>query len=179
MEKYSFAFFDTAFGRAAIAWSEAGIAALAFPGGDEQTMKRSLSKRAPEAREAEPPDAVRRLIDDVRALFEGDRRDLAYAVLDLEGIGEFERGVYRQTLKIPPGETATYGDIARALGDVALSQRVGQALGRNPFPIVVPCHRVVGSDGRMTGFSAPGGTDAKMRLLKREGGLAPDLFDRL
>lgn len=179
MTKYSFTFFDTAFGRAAIAWSEAGVAALAFPGGDDKAIVRSLSKRAPGAVEAAPPEDIRRLIDDIRALFEGEKRDLAYAALDLEGLGDFERSVYRETLKIPPGETRTYGDIARALGDAALSQRVGQALGRNPFPIVVPCHRVVGADGRMTGFSAPGGTDAKMRLLKREGALAPDLFDRL
>jgi methylated-DNA-[protein]-cysteine S-methyltransferase len=179
MTEYSFTLFDTAFGRGGLAWSEEGIAAIAFPGGDEAGLARTLSKRAPGAVEAPPPQEIRRLIDDISALFEGEKRDLAYAALDLEGVGEFERGVYRETLAIMPGETKTYGDIARALGDVALSQRVGQALGKNPFPIVVPCHRVVGSGGRMTGFSAPGGTEAKRRLLKLEGALAPDLFDRL
>lgn len=179
MNKHSFTLFDTAFGSAGLAWSAGGIAAVAFPGGGDEEVRRSLLKRAPGAQETKPPQHIRKLIDDIVALFEGERRDLSSADLDLEGVGEFERRVYRETLKIMPGETRTYGDIARALGAVALSQRVGQALGRNPFPIIVPCHRVVGADGRMTGFSAPGGTDAKRRLLKLEGALEPDLFDAL
>lgn len=178
MKAAAFAVFDTAFGRAGLAWSEAGIVAVAFPG-DDAALATTLRKRAPGAVEAAPPEEIRRLIDDIRALFDGEPRDLSGLGLDLEGVGAFERSVYRETLKIRPGETRTYGDIARALGDATLAQRVGQALGRNPFPIVVPCHRVVGADGRMTGFSAPGGATAKRRLLKLEGALAPDLLDRL
>lgn len=95
------------------------------------------------------------------------------------GLPDFDRTVYGLTLEIGAGETKTYGDLARAMGDVSLSQRVGQALGRNPFPIIVPCHRVVGTGGAMTGFSAPGGAETKRRLLKIEGALGPDLLDAL
>lgn len=177
MTQYCFSFFDTPMGRCAIAWGQAGIVAVAFPEADDRATRARLEKRAPGATESEPPAKIRKLIDDIALLLSGDKRDLSYAKLDMTGLGEFERGVYRETLKIKPGDTASYGDIARSLGDVSLSQRVGQALGRNPFPIIVPCHRVVGSDGRMTGFSAPGGTKSKMRLLRIEGALEPDLFD--
>lgn len=177
MNDFAFTLFDTALGRYAIAWSARGVAAVSFPEADEEKTKARLLKRAPGAAEAVPPEDIRRLIDDIAALLEGEKRDLSYARLDMAGVGEFEQGVYRHTRAIAPGETKTYGDIAHALGDTALSQRVGQALARNPFPVVVPCHRVVGADGRMVGFSAPGGAEAKRKLLKIEGALAPDLFD--
>jgi len=119
------------------------------------------------------------LIADIKALFEGERRDLSHAPLDWGGVGAFEREVYELSLKIMPGEAKTYGDLAKALGDVMQSRRVGQALGRNPFPIIVPCHRIVGADGAMTGFSAPGGAELKRKLLKIEGAIGPDLFDAL
>ena len=76
-----------------------------------------------------------------------------------------------------PGKRGTYGDLAKEIGDVAYSQRVGQSLGRNPFPIIVPCHRIVGAGNKMTGFSAPGGIETKRALLKIEGAIGPDLFD--
>ncbi|MEZ5893154.1 MAG: methylated-DNA--[protein]-cysteine S-methyltransferase [Parvularculaceae bacterium] len=151
---------------------------VAFAHEDDDATRRQLRRRAPDAIESDvPPEDIQRLIADIRALFAGERRDLSYAALDDAELGAFERQVYAQSLKILPGEVKTYGDLARALGDVTLSQRVGQALGRNPFPIVVPCHRIVGASGVMTGFSAPGGTDLKRRLLKIEGAIGPDLFD--
>lgn len=177
MSGYAFTLFDTALGRCAVAWSPAGVRAVAFPEADEEKTRRRLLKRAPAAAETIPPKDIRRLIDDIAALLKGEKRDLSYATLDMAGVGGFEQGVYREALAIKPGETRTYGDIARALGEARLSQRVGQALARNPFPIIVPCHRVVGADGRMTGFSAPGGTEVKRKLLKIEGALAPELFD--
>jgi methylated-DNA-[protein]-cysteine S-methyltransferase len=82
--------------------------------------------------------------------------------------------VYACTRAIPPGRTRTYGEIAAALGDPGLSRAVGQALGRNPWPIVIPCHRVTAVDGRAGGFSAPGGAATKLRLLDIEGALAPE-----
>lgn len=173
---FHYALFDTAFGRAGIAWGAAGVRAVSFPSTEDET-RRHILRRAKGADEASPPGEIKSLIADMTALFRGERRDLSPAQLDLEGIGDFERGVYAQTRAVPPGETTTYGAIAKALGDPALAQRVGQALGRNPFPVIVPCHRVIGADGRMTGFSAPGGAAAKLRLLKLEGGVAEDLFD--
>ena len=177
MEIFSLSLFDTALGRCGIAWGPAGIRATSFPHEDDAVTLAYLRKRARGAAAASAPDALARVIDDIVALFGGEPRDLAYAALDLEGVGQFVCGVYEQPQAFKPGSLTTYGGFARALGDVALSQRVGQALGRNPFPIIVPCHRIVGASGAMTGFSAPGGTDLKRRLLKIEGALAPDLFD--
>jgi methylated-DNA-[protein]-cysteine S-methyltransferase len=94
-------------------------------------------------------------------------------------VSDFERQVYAIARKIPPGETLTYGDIAEKLGDKLLSRDVGQAMGKNPFPIVVPCHRVVAANGKLGGFSAAGGVDTKLKMLAIEGaavGGQPDLF---
>lgn len=177
MTETFYALFDTAMGEGGIAWGKDGVIAAAFPGPDAEAARAYLGRRAPGAVEAEPSEDIARIIADIAALFDGVKRDLSYARLDWTGVPDFDREVLALTLKIMPGETKSYGELARALGDVALSQRVGQALGRNPFAPIVPCHRVVGADGKLTGFSAPGGVEAKRRLLKIEGALAPDLFD--
>ena len=178
MTAYAYILFDTALGRCGLAWGPAGVIAVSFPEEDDgETRKRLLRRVKDAAQTSAPPAAIADLVQDIQALFAGARRDLAGAALDLSGVSAFEREVLTLTLAIRPGETRTYGDLARDLGDIGLSRRVGQALGRNPIPIVIPCHRVVGANGLMTGFSAPGGTDTKYRLLKIEGALAPDLFD--
>ena len=97
--------------------------------------------------------------------------------LDLDGVPEFHRRVYDVARAIPPGETRSYGEVAAALGEPGAAQAVGRALGRNPVPIVVPCHRVLAADGRLHGFSAPGGIETKRRMLALEGAGAPTLFD--
>ena len=94
--------------------------------------------------------------------------------LDLDGQTEFNRRVYGDILKLRWGETTTYGEIARRLGDVALSRAVGAALGANPIPLIVPCHRVLGSNGKAGGFSAPGGAGAKMKMLAMEKAASPE-----
>ncbi len=177
MTDYSLILFDTALGRCGLAWGPAGLRAVSFPEASDGETRARLRRRAPGAVEAEPSPEIARLVEDIAALFEGEKRDLSYAKLDLDGLGDFEQAVYALSLDIKPGEAKTYGDLAKALGDVAQSRRVGQALGRNPFPIIVPCHRIVGASGAMTGFSAPGGAELKRKLLKIEGALAPDLFD--
>lgn len=178
MTAYAYILFDTALGRCGLAWGPAGVIAASFPEEDDGETRKRLLRRVKDAAQAPaPPAAIADLVQDIQALFAGARRDLAGAALDLSGVSAFEREVLTLTLAIRPGETRTYGDLARDLGDIGLSRRVGQALGRNPIPIVIPCHRVVGANGLMTGFSAPGGTDTKYRLLKIEGALAPDLFD--
>jgi len=101
-------------------------------------------------------------------------------VLDLDGVPEFNRGVYDIARTIPPGQTLTYGDIAKRLGGVELSRDVGQALGHNPCPIVVPCHRVLAAGGKPGGFSANGGVATKLKMLAIEGAPVnhtPSLFD--
>ena len=177
MITYSLALFDTGLGRCGIAWGPNGVRAVSFPEASDDNTRAHLRRRAPDAVETPPTEEIARLIADIVALFKGEARDLSHARLDLEGVGDFERAVYALSLDIKPGEAKTYGDLAKALGDVTHSSRVGQALGRNPFPIVVPCHRIVRASGAMTGFSAPGGAELKRKLLKIEGALAPDLFD--
>ena len=172
-----FHLFDTAFGVAGLAWRGGRVAAVAFPQEDVAAVAADLNKRAKGASEAPPPPAVAEICDAVADLFAGGDPDFSDIDVDDDGAPPFDRDVWRLARAIPLGETRSYGDLAKDLGDVAFSQRVGQALGRNPFPIIVPCHRVIGAGGAMTGFSTAGGVEAKRRLLKLEGALPPELFD--
>ncbi len=122
----------------------------------------------PEAIEMVPSPPVRATIDDVIALLTGEVRDFSTTVLDMRDVSEFNQRVYDVTRTVGPGSTTTYGEIARRLGDRSLARAVGQALGQNPFAIVVPCHRVLAADGRAGGFSAPGGVSTKVRMLEIE-----------
>jgi methylated-DNA-[protein]-cysteine S-methyltransferase len=138
------------------------------------------SASAGDIAEAPPPAEVQRAIDGIVELLEGKPNDLSDVVLDLDGVPEFNRGVYDIARTIPPGKTMTYGDIAKRLGGVELSRDVGQALGRNPCPIVVPCHRVLAAGGKPGGFSANGGVVTKLKMLAIEGAAVnhtPSLFD--
>jgi methylated-DNA-[protein]-cysteine S-methyltransferase len=163
-----FALFDTSIGRCGIVWSERGIVGVQFPEGSEQATRRRLFRRHPNACETIPPDGVRRTIEDIVALLRGERRDLSGAVLDWGAVPDFNRGVYDVARAIPPGSTLSYGEVAERLGDRNLARDVAQALGQNPFPIVVPCHRVMAAGGKTGGFSAPGGVRTKLRLLSIE-----------
>ena len=128
----------------------------------------------------EPQIRSQSAIDGIVELLAGKPNDLADVVLDLDGVPEFNRGVYDIARTIPPGQTLTYGDIAKRLGGVELSRDVGQALGHNPCPIVVPCHRVLAAGGKPGGFSANGGVTTKLKMLAIEGAVVnhtPNLFD--
>ena len=178
----AFALFDTAIGPCAIAWGGAGVVGMWFPGPTPDHTRASIHRRHPDALEAAPTPPIARAIDALQALLETGRGDLNFIELDLAGARAFDLRVYDEARSIPAGETRTYGDIARRLGDVALSREVGQALGRNPYPMVVPCHRVLAAGGKTGGFSAPGGVDSKLRLLTIERARtsdAPLLFDDL
>ena len=178
MSKTFLTLFDTALGRCGIAWGENGILSVSFPEDSDGKTREQLRRRAVEAEEAsDVPPHIASVIAAIRALMEGASEDLRDAKLDMTGLGDFEQEIYALSRQIGPGKTRSYGDLARDLGDVAFSQRVGQALGRNPFPIIVPCHRIVGANGQMTGFSAPGGIESKRQLLKIEGAIERDLFD--
>lgn len=182
MPGQGFALFDTAIGPCGVAWGEGGIVGLQFPEPDLPRTRARLARRFPRAVESSPPPAVQAVIDGVTALLRGEKPDLSRAPLDMSDIPEFHRRVYEVALTIPPGRTLTYGEIAARLGDKTLSRAVGQALGRNPFAPVVPCHRVLAAGGKAGGFSARGGLDAKARLLTIEGAAtsaAPSLFDDL
>ena len=164
-----YALFATALGTCAIAWGVRGIVRTFLPEPSAEAVRARLLRRVPGATEAEPPDDVRRAIAEITRLFAGEPVDLTWIPLDDEAVPELHRRVYAATREIPPGSTRTYGEIARRLGDAALARTVGEALGHNPFPIVVPCHRVLAAGGRTGGFSARGGTETKMQLLRIEG----------
>ncbi|HKD29207.1 MAG TPA: methylated-DNA--[protein]-cysteine S-methyltransferase [Xanthobacteraceae bacterium] len=174
-----FTVFDTAIGRCAIAWSERGIVGVLLPQRDDRALRMRLLRRHTGAREATPPKEVARAIEGIVALVTGEPRDLSYVVLDLSGVPEFNRRTYAVARTIKPGETLTYGAIAARLGEPD-ARGVGEAMGQNPCPIIVPCHRVVAAGGKTGGFSAPGGAATKRRLLAIEGASAdaPTLFDR-
>jgi methylated-DNA-[protein]-cysteine S-methyltransferase len=188
----SFALFSTPIGVCGTAWGERGVVGVWLPESDErqgdsggavrppaELTRERLLRRLPDAAEAPPPSDVRRAIEDITALLSGDRRDLSGIRLDFDDVQDFPRRVYEIARSILPGETLTYGEVARKLGDPLRAREVGQALARNPFPIVVPCHRVLAANGRSGGFSAPGGVSTKLRLLEIEGARAagiPTLF---
>ncbi|HKW92946.1 MAG TPA: methylated-DNA--[protein]-cysteine S-methyltransferase [Methylomirabilota bacterium] len=171
MGPIGFALFETTIGACGVAWSAAGVVGIQLPEPREAATRGRLLRRYPDAREETPPPAVRRAIEDMTRLLAGERLDLTDVVLDMDGVPEFHRRVYEAARSIPPGATLSYGQIARRLGDPGSARAVGQALGENPFPIVVPCHRVLAAGGRMGGFSAPGGVATKARMLAIEGAL--------
>jgi len=117
---------------------------------------------------AEPPPEIARAIELMSQLLSGAEADLSGVRLDMQRVPPFEQRVYEVARTIPKGQTLTYGQIATRLGDPALARDVGQALARNPFPIVVPCHRVLAAGGKLGGFSAAGGVATKQRLLSIE-----------
>ena len=181
MSSPGFALFETAIGRCAIVWNERGVAGVQLPERSERATRDRLLRRFPQAREAAPPAEVQRIIDDIVVLLAGEARDFGYAKLDTGRLSDLQRRVYDIARTIPAGSTLTYGEIAGRLGDRRLARDVGQALGENPFPIIVPCHRVLAAGGKLGGFSAPGGAGTKLRLLAIEGAQpgGPTLFDRL
>lgn len=182
MSAQGFTLFDTAIGRCGIAWGDRGVIGVHFPEPTDERTRATLSRRFPEAEACEPPPALRDGISHIVALLNGEPADLTGIALDEAAISPFQSRVYAIARRIPPGRTMTYGEIARELGDRLLAREVGQALGRNPYPIIVPCHRVLAAGGKTGGFSARGGVDSKMRLLTIEKARtddAPLLFDDL
>ena len=182
MTARGFALFDTAIGPCGIAWGERGVIGVQLPEASEARTRARLRRRFPDASEAPPPPAVQRAIDGIVALLQGEAIDLAAVALDMAGVPAFERRVYEVARTILPGATLTYGDIATRLGAPGEARAVGQALAQNPFPMVVPCHRVLAAGGKVGGFSANGGIATKLRLLSIEGARtssAPMLFEQL
>jgi methylated-DNA-[protein]-cysteine S-methyltransferase len=182
MPTTSYALFDTPIGACGIAWGEGGIVGLQLPEKDERAARERLLRRHADAEEASPRPDVQRAIEAVVALLSGEATDLGFVQLDFGEVGAFERRVYDVARSIPPGRTLTYGEIAKRIGEPGAARAVGQALGSNPFPIVVPCHRVLGADGKVGGFSARGGVETKVRILaieKARTSDAPALFEEL
>ena len=154
--------FDTPLGPCGIAWSDTGLTAFFLPG--------SADRLPPAAEVAAPRPWVAAIIARVQRHLAGEAQDFSGVRYDFTRVTEFHRAVLRATLAVKSGHTATYGAIAAAIGQPpAASRAVGAALGDNPWPLLVPCHRIVAASGKMTGFSGPGGVDTKARLLALEG----------
>ena len=160
-----FVLFDTALGRCGITWTERGIVGVQLPEGSDDATRARLLRRRPNAREAAPDGEALRAIEGMTALLRGERVDLTDVAVDMEDVAPFHRRVLELARTIPVGRTSTYGELAKRLGDPSSARAVGEALGRNPVPIIVPCHRVLGASGKLVGFSAHGGLETKRRML--------------
>jgi O-6-methylguanine DNA methyltransferase len=175
-----FALFDTAIGGCSVAWGERGVAGVQLPEAGASETRARMLQRFPAAGEAVPPPEMQRIIDRIAALLRGEASDLSTIALDMGEVPAFHRRVYEAARAIPPGMTLSYGEIAARVGTPGAARAVGQALGRNPFPIIVPCHRVLAAGGKIGGFSAQGGIATKRRMLAIEGARlngATPLFD--
>ena len=182
MAALEFALFDTAIGPCGIAWGAGGIIGVQLPERHPSATRARLQRRYPDVCEAPPAAHIEPVIDAIAGLLRGERRDLSSFALDMDHIPQFQQNVYAVARTIPAGATLSYGDIASRVGDRSLAREVGEAMGRNPFPLIVPCHRVLAAGGKVGGFSAAGGVTTKLRLLEIEGaqvGEAPTLFDSL
>jgi methylated-DNA-[protein]-cysteine S-methyltransferase len=163
--------FPTVFGTCGLAWNESGLTKFQLPEADAGLTQQKLAAREPDGSAAEArPEWIRRLIEHVQQHLEGRLFDFTGTRLDWSLVSDFQRAVYLHTQAIKPGYKKSYGEIAKlmALGNEA-ARAVGVALATNPWPLIVPCHRVVSAGGKMTGFSAPGGVRTKTRLLALEG----------
>ena len=165
-----YAIFETAAGFCGVAWGARGVRRVQLPASSADATERMLRRRAPGSVEAAPAPDVAATIAAMQDYFAGAEADFSGAVLDLDDEDAFFRQVYVATRQVGWGRTTTYGALARAVGaGPEAAREVGRAMARNPTPLLVPCHRVLAAGGRLGGFSAPGGSAAKARMLALEG----------
>lgn len=169
---HSYTTFDTAAGRCAIAWSDAGIAGFLLPAAEgwDGDLRRWQARRVPNARQSDPGADVSKVIEAAKRYFAGEKIDFSGVVVDLGEQEEFFQQIYESLRRVAYGRTTTYGALAGELGAGPEAARdVGVAMANNPTPLIVPCHRVLAAGGKLGGFSAPGGSDTKLRMLELEG----------
>ncbi|WP_461382802.1 methylated-DNA--[protein]-cysteine S-methyltransferase [Devosia indica] len=159
--------FETALGLFGLGWTERGLARVLLPDTSQKAMLERLGRDG--AQPGEPTRLIAGLINRIEDYAEGLEVHFGDVPLDLAGVSGFHRRAYERLVQVPWGQTITYGALARELGDPGLSRAVGQAMGANPIPLVIPCHRVLASNGKPGGFSAPGGTVTKVKMLAMEG----------
>ncbi|QXP90032.1 methylated-DNA--[protein]-cysteine S-methyltransferase [Methylococcus capsulatus] len=167
--------FDTGFGVCGIAWrafegkDEAPVVTLfLLPEATAAGTAAAMARRCGGSPTV-PPPAIAEVIEKVRRHFRGDLQDFSRVRVEPDGAGPFARAVYSAARDVPAGQVRTYGELARALNRPAAARAVGQALGRNPVPLIIPCHRILGAGGKLGGFSAHGGVATKARMLRLEG----------
>jgi methylated-DNA-[protein]-cysteine S-methyltransferase len=161
--------FDTAIGRCGIAWGHLGVMGVQLPEAREIETRGRMLRQYPDAREQRPPRNVEIAIEGMVALLRGNPADLSEVTLDMTGIHVFNQRVYEITRAIPRGETRTYGEVAGRLGAPSAAHSVAQAIARNPFMIIVPCHRVLEAGSYADRISPNGGSISKRMLLSIEG----------
>ena len=160
--------FETALGFAGIAWSDDGIVRFRLPDPDRDAARNAIATKGTEA---EPPPAIGAIVAQAQRYFAGERVDFSRIGLDLSSIDPGRRSIYDALRRVNFGETVTYGELAKRAGVNAPqgAQDVGVAMARNPVPLIIPCHRVLAAGGKLGGFSAPGRTETKERMLALEG----------
>src|SRR4051812_19740853 len=156
-----YATFETAIGCCGIAWGVNGIVAVQLPEKNERETRARLLRRLRDACESTPPAPVRRVVEMIVTQLRGEPADFSFVKLDADRVPEFNQRVYAVARAIPSGATMTYGDVADQVGGRELARDVGQALGKNPYPVIVPCHRVLVAGNKIGGFSASGGSSTK------------------
>jgi methylated-DNA-[protein]-cysteine S-methyltransferase len=162
--------FETASGFCGIAWTGQGVLRFQLPTSDAVETERLLLRRLPHAEPGSPPVHVAEAIATVKRYFAGETVDFSAVELDLSGQSDFLKSIYTATRRVGWGSTTTYGALARELGaGPAIAGQIGQAMARNPVALIIPCHRVLAAGGKLGGFSAPGGSTSKLRMLELEG----------
>jgi methylated-DNA-[protein]-cysteine S-methyltransferase len=162
--------FETAGGFCGIAWSNAGITRFQLPTASAEATERLLRRRAAGAKPGTPTAEVLEAVAAVKRYFAGEETDFSDFKLDLGEQDAFFSQVYSAARRVGWGRTTTYGTLAKELGAGPEAARdVGQAMARNPVALIIPCHRVLAAGGKVGGFSAPGGSATKIRMLELEG----------
>jgi methylated-DNA-[protein]-cysteine S-methyltransferase len=170
MVQQEYTTFETRNGFVALAWNQRGVSRLRLPASSEVSAEAAILKHFPQARRAAPSSSIAQLICDIQRYFEGERIDFSRVPVDLGSQEPFFSRIYAEVRKLNWGETTTYGTVAKTLGAEPRAARdVGQAMASNPVPLVVPCHRVLAAGGKLGGFSAPGGSSSKAKMLEIEG----------
>ena len=189
VKQTSYTLFDSPIGTCAIAWRASGgrctITHLQLPESTPQETEQRIARQSGGV-PGNPPSVIAGVIEKVRKHLGGELQEFREVPLDLSGVGEFDRSVYEAAMRIPPGETRTYGELGKLVSQsfppltsnlqLPISRAVGQALARNPIPLIIPCHRVLAANGRLGGFSAPGALHTKTKLLSIEGAKFPTLL---
>ena len=162
--------FETASGFCGLAWSALGVARFQLPAKSAEAAERLLLRRAPGAQPGAPTSEIVGIVAAVKRYFEGEETDFSQVALDLEGEDALFKEIYAAARQVGWGRTTSYGALAKQIGAGPEAARdVGQAMAKNPVALIIPCHRVLAAGGKIGGFSAPGGSASKMRMLALEG----------
>ena len=162
--------FETANGFCGVAWKNVGVTRFLLPAKTAEATARGLQRRLPGAEPGVPTPEVAEVVTAAKRYFKGDKTDFSGVRLELGEQDDFFKAIYAAARRIDWGDTTTYGALAKEIGaGPEMARDVGQAMAKNPAPLIIPCHRVLAAGGKIGGFSAPGGSAAKARMLELEG----------